>query len=352
MTAVQTTEVRIRFATLLKIAAFAFLVVCTIKLWPVIVMIFVATLIAVVLDPVVTWLQDHHVRRGFAIGVVSLCMFGVVAAFAFWILPAMASQLASLVKEFPQIAKRVASSVPPLAPLMNNWAARVKQAPNAQQMQSALVKGMNAGLYAIEGITTIILILVLAIYLLIEGRRAIEWLISFAPPKQRSRWRTLTHESNGVLVAYMRGQAITCVLCGGIAFTTLALLHVPGALPLAVLAFVADLVPVVGTIAMTVPAVLLALLVSPVKAAIVIVVYLTYHLVESYFIIPRVYGGQMKLSTLAVLLAVTVGGVLQGAIGAILILPIVALYPIVERVFLREALPADTVERHEAIEES
>jgi predicted PurR-regulated permease PerM len=352
MPSTNVTEVRVAFATLLKVAAFVLLVVCVVKLWPVIIMVFVATLIAAVLDPFVDWLQRHRVRRSFAIAVVSMLMFGIVAAFVFVVLPAMTSELTQLIKDFPQIAKRFGASFPRIAPLLNSWAARVRQPPSAQQMQGYLIKGAGAGVYALEGVTTAILVLVLAIYLLIEGSRAVEWLLSFAPRQQRPRWRKLVQEGDGVLVAYMRGQAITCCLCGGVAFTTLTLLHVPGAVPLAVLAFIADLVPVVGTIAMTVPAVMLALVAGPVKAVIVVVVYLTYHLVESYVIIPRVYGGQMKLSTLTVLLAVTVGGVLQGAIGAVLLLPVVALYPIVERTFLRESLPEDTVERHEAIEES
>ena len=352
MPAPQETKLRIPFSTMLRVALFALLVVCVIKLWPVIVMLFVASLIAVVLDPLVDWMSAHRVRRGVAIAIVGIGLFGIVALFAFLVVPAMANQLTELVKQLPLIAKRTGGVFPALAPLLNAWAGRMRQPPSPQQMQLLLVRGVRPGMYAVEGITTLILILVLAIYFLIEGRRAMEWLISFAPRKQRPRWRTLIDQGNGVLVAYMRGQAITCCLCGAIAFTTLSLLHVPAAVPLAVLAFLADLVPVVGTIAMTVPAVLLALVVSPVKAAIVLAVYLTYHLVESYVIIPRVYGGQMSLSTLTVLVAVTVGGVLQGAIGAVLILPVVALYPIVERTFLRETLPEDTVERHEAIEEA
>jgi predicted PurR-regulated permease PerM len=76
-----------------------------------------------------------------------------------------------------------------------------------------------------------------------------------------------------------------------------------------------------------------------------------YHFVESYFIVPRVYGKQMRLSTLTVLLAIMVGGTLQGVAGAILILPFVAAYPIVERLWLRDKLPEDTVARHEELAE-
>ena len=139
-------------------------------------------------------------------------------------------------------------------------------------------------------------------------------------------------------------------LCGGMALTTLTLLHIPAAVPLAVLAFIADLVPIVGTVVMIAPAVLLALVVSPLKAFIVLAVYLAYHLTESYYIIPRVFGKEMRLSNLTVLLAVTIAGMLQGAIGAVLILPFVAAYPVVEEIWLQRQL-GDTVEKHEQIEQ-
>ncbi|HKO01847.1 MAG TPA: AI-2E family transporter, partial [Thermoanaerobaculia bacterium] len=126
--------------------------------------------------------------------------------------------------------------------------------------------------------------------------------------------------------------------------------HVPAPLPLAVIAAIADLVPVVGTILMTAPAAAMALTRSPGIALIVIAAYLAYHLIESYFIVPRVYGKQMRLSTLTVLVAIAVGGTLQGPLGAVLILPVVAAYPIIERIWLRDELPPDTVSRHEAIE--
>src|SRR4029079_7108676 len=169
------TELRIPFATLLKIAAFVLLVVITIKLWPVIIMVFVAVLIAVVLDPLVGWLSRHHVRRGVAITLVGLMLFGLVLLFAFGVVPAMAGQLIDLWKQAPELVGRIGSAFPPLAPVLNTWITRLQKVPNAGQVEAYLVRGMSAGMYAIEGITTLILVLVLSIYFLIEGARAIEW---------------------------------------------------------------------------------------------------------------------------------------------------------------------------------
>jgi predicted PurR-regulated permease PerM len=64
---------------------------------------------------------------------------------------------------------------------------------------------------------------------------------------------------------------------------------------------------------------------------------------------PKVYGRELELSKLAVLIAVAVGGQLGGVMGALLALPIAAIYPIIERIWLREQLEADTVEIHKRL---
>jgi predicted PurR-regulated permease PerM len=213
-------------------------------------------------------------------------------------------------------------------------------------------RGITAGKVAVEGVSALIFVLVVAIYLIVEGRRAFAWLITFAPRHLRGRIDETAEEVRVVMLSYVRGAVITSTIAGIYAMVVLTALGVPAALLLAVLAFIFDFIPVVGTIIMTVPATLLALLVSPARALLVVGAYLLYHLIEAYILIPRIWGQQMRVSTLTVLLAIAIGGTLQGVIGAVLALPIAAAYPIIERIWLREHLPPDTVARHEELEET
>ena len=339
-------DLRIPFTTLLKVALTLLLCVCVIKLWPVILMIIVAILLAVMLDPLVLFAERHRVRRGFAVIVIAILLFGLIVLFLTTLAPRMTTQIGDITNQLPRLEQAFASRFPVTAPYL-----KTLHGGAPPELKTWLTRGLIVGKYAIEGVTAGIFVLVLALYLLLEGRTAFEWLIDLAPRDKRPRWRKTAIEMSGVVLAYMRGQVITCFICAGWAYLVLILLHVPAALPLALIAFIFDLLPVVGTIAMTVPAVLLALTVSPIKALLVLAGYMLYHFVESYFIVPRVYGKQMRLSTLTVLLAIMIGGTLQGAAGAILILPFVAAYPIVERLWLRDQLPEDTVERHEELAE-
>src|SRR5205807_1744428 len=95
------------------------------------------------------------------------------------------------------------------------------------ELKTWLSRGVIFGKYAIEGITATIFVIVLALYLLMEGRTAFQWLISLAPKKRRPRFLQTAVEMSGVVLAYMRGQVITCCICAGWAYLVLILLHVP-----------------------------------------------------------------------------------------------------------------------------
>src|SRR4030095_4178933 len=131
----------------------------------------------------------------------------------------------------------------------------------------------------------------------------------------------------------------------------LAILKVPNALLLAVMAGVFDVLPMIGFFLFTIPAVVIAWTVSTPTAAIVATLYVVYHVVENYFIVPKVYGDRLRLSALTVLISCLAAGIVAGIIGIIIILPIVASYPVVERLWLHSYLQPDTVDKHEKIEQ-
>ena len=130
----------------------------------------------------------------------------------------------------------------------------------------------------------------------------------------RKDWNELGHR----IVAYVTGQLIVSALFATYTSILLTILHVPMSILLGVLAGMVDILPksLESLIAM-VPASLMALTVSPTTALMVIGGYLFYHGIEDYLIVPKVYGNKLKISTLAVLLAMLVGGVLAGVFGAI-----------------------------------
>src|SRR5512132_3190531 len=80
-----------------------------------------------------------------------------------------------------------------------------------------------------------------------------------------------------------------------------------------------------------------------------VAIYGGYHFLENYFIEPRIYGGRLRLSNVAVLVAFAVGAELGGVVGALLAMPIAATYPTIEKLWLRDQLGDDVVAEHEAV---
>src|SRR4029079_13441085 len=102
----------------------------------------------------------------------------------------------------------------------------------------------------------------------------------------------------------------------------LFLIHVPYALPLAILAGLLEVLPVIGPIISAIPAVLIALLTSPLQAGLVALAYLLIQQAESHVIVPQVMKKAVGLNPLIVILAVSIGGKLLGIPGALLAVPI------------------------------
>ncbi len=204
---------------------------------------------------------------------------------------------------------------------------------------------------AVVHVAEFFLVLIIAFYFVLDGQRVYRWLVAFLPEQHRRKMDSAADEITMVVGHYIAGNLLTSVLCAVYAFVVLQALHIPGAPLLAILAGVFDLLPIIGFFLFTIPATLVALTVSPNAAVLVALLYGAYHLAENYVIVPKVYGNRLRLATLTVLIWCLAAGLLAGVIGVIIVLPLIASYPIVERIWLRPYLERDTVKQHQEIDD-
>jgi predicted PurR-regulated permease PerM len=186
-----------------------------------------------------------------------------------------------------------------------------------------------------SGVTGLLTVAILTIYLLIEGPGVGTALARLLPRRKRQGARRLVAEIGSQVGGYMRGQIITSSIAGVVSFLILLGAGIPNALALAVLAALTDAIPVVGFLLALVPAALIALTVSPLKAAIVVMAYIVYNQVESSLIAPRVYGNALGLSLSVIVISLLIGAELMGILGAVLALPVAAAIPSIA-VYIRE----------------
>jgi predicted PurR-regulated permease PerM len=276
------------------------------------------------------------------IGAMAL-IFGVLA-------PAIISQVASVSQEWPKIKNDVFHAIPENS-FITTSLQRFVSNPGIIISKELPQQLLTFGGMAIGGLSSLVLMLTLSVYFLIEGKRTMTWTLAFFRPEVRFKLHLTMRELGEVISAYVGGQFITSLLVAIYVGVILSALKVPAVIVLAVLAGVLDVLPIIGFILSVLPATLLALTVSAKVALIVFTAYVLYHAVENYFIVPIVYGNKLRLSTLAVLLALLAGAMIGGIPGAILSLPIAASYPIIERIWLRRYVGDDVVEKHSGGEE-
>jgi predicted PurR-regulated permease PerM len=322
-------EVPLRtIATVLAVLAVLWLLA---QLWTLLLSLFVALLLTAALDPPVSRLERRGVPRAVSIAVFVLALAGIVAGIAVLVVPPLLEQATQLAEAAPGYLERFRTFTQANPEVFTRVQAATAGSDADPQAVATRFLAAGAGLF--RGISAFVIVLVMTAYLLADGERIYDWTVRYLPAEQRIRVRLALPEISRVVSGYLLGQFLTSLLFAIFAYVVLSILGVPQPLLLAILAAVADAIPVVGVVIATVPAVLLALTVSPLVAGLVLALYLAYQQVENYLIVPRVYRGTLELHPFAVLLAVLVGAQLLGVLGVLLALPIAAAVPVIERIW-------------------
>jgi predicted PurR-regulated permease PerM len=341
-------ELHIPTKTILKVLLWALLAWLAVKLWPELVYLSLSLLLAVALSPLVVRLNRLGLSRGPSVALIGLAMVGLAAVLVLFVLPSVIRQGGEVAANFPAFRERAQQHMPQ-NPLLKNLMTQLLLLPTKPEVARELNQPLMWGQVALSGVATTLVVLITALYLVLDGRRLYAWFLAYVPRRHRVKMARTVPEVSAVVYGYVRGQLITSALFAVFAALVLSVLKVPASLPLAVLAGICDVIPLVGIVIATAPATLLALTVSPGTAATVTALYAGYHLLEAYVIVPSVYGRSLRLSTLGVLLALIIGGAVQGILGAVIVLPLVAAYPIVERIWLRSYLAPEVIQDHSAL---
>ncbi|MBY0372104.1 AI-2E family transporter [bacterium] len=336
-------ELHIPFVTFLKIFAALLIGYCLWILWSFFLVIFLSILIAVTLHPAVTFLE-RRIPRWAAIAVVSVLLVAGLAGTVALLTPSLTNQITDISDKLPQLQKQVLDQLP-VGGSLREFAE--KSLRNLSKGGKWMEEIATAGMTAAGGLAGFILLLVLAIYFLVDGPRTYDWVLAYLSPQNRVKLEETAKDVSKVIVSYISGQFITSVLAALFVFAVLLSFKVPGALVLAVLAGVFDVLPVVGFFISFVPVCLFALTVSPQTALAVAALYVVYHAFENYFIVPKVYGNRLEVSGLVVLVTLIIAAEVAGVLGAIAVLPVVASYPIVERIWLAKYLRPEALKNHQ-----
>jgi predicted PurR-regulated permease PerM len=297
----------------------------------VLVLVFVAVILASGLQPFIAWIRGHlPIGRGPTILLVYGAFLAIVVGMALVIVPLAIGQL-----------ERTLSSLPPFFQRAHEWAATIRPVGVSRALTALIDAGartfqpgtneppapgqvVQVGLTVAETITSVLTLLTVVYFWLTEHARLQRYVLAFVPRHRRKRARDVWNAAETRLGMWVRGQLILMATIGIGTSVAYTLLGVPAALLLGLIAALAEAIPIVGPLLGAIPAVLVAATVSPELALSVAGVYLVLQLIEGNVLVPLVMRNTTGISPFLVILSVLIGGAAGGFIGALLAVPIAA----------------------------
>jgi len=334
------TRIEVPLRTIVTVALALFAIWLIVQIWQILLLIFLAFLLAVALLPAVRRFEGWGLPRAAAVGATFVLMLLVVVGFLGVVAPPLAEQATSFITNLPVYIENVEGLLADY-PELRDYVDRLSQeGSGGGSIAVPLTQLLSFGAGVVAGLANTFFVLVLTFYLLLEGERTFTYVGRYLTPTLRYKLRRVFPAITRVVSGYVAGQLINSIAFGIFAFITLSIVGVPEPVLLAVLAAAFDAVPIIGVPVATIPAVVLALTVSVPAALTVLALYIAYQQFENYILIPRVFGNTLQITSLSILVGVLVGGQLLGVIGIIISLPLTAAIPAIERIW-REDVPAE-----------
>lgn len=314
------------------------------QLWPVLLVILAALMIAGALTPSINRLERLEIRRPYAITIVFVGLVATICAFAALILPTFAEQLAQLVTHVPESKNALAKQLETTR-LGAPFARSLRQLRVTELVAEVQRLGLVYSPKVMVGVAYTLSALFLALYLLVDSARMRGSTFALIPRAYHVRVSRMLLNLELIVGGYLRGQIITSLLMMGFTFVVLTIADVPNALAFALFAALADVLPYIGAFLACIPAFVATLPLGMTTALIVLGVLAAYQELESRYIVPRVYGRALRLPAATLMVALLIGGKLLGVLGALLALPIAAGVRMIFKE-LHFAFPGD--DRHDA----
>ena len=293
------------------------------RLWMVVLLVVVALVFVGIFNPIVESMETRGLKRMKALILLIVAMSLGAALLLFLTVPPLFDQLTTIVSDLPSQREQLIATLGQhrITTSLSRTLGNVGVEQTFERLQTYLLGYSSQAAAAIGcGVTTIFL----AFYFLIDGKRTLGTLYAVVPRDYHMRLARIIQNLETIVGGYMRGQLITSASLGVFTLLLLIACGVRNALALALLAALADIIPFVGGVLATVPAVLTALGRGPSTAVVVLVCMCAYQQFENKVLVPRVYGHVLRLSPVTVVLALIAGGILLGVMGALLALPIAA----------------------------
>jgi predicted PurR-regulated permease PerM len=287
----------------------------------------IALILACAFAPVMRWMRRRGIPSLLATFLTLLAIVVLLTGLGWLIVWAVRDQWDELYAQAVDGVQHVIEWVQtlPFAPTqdqLDEWLAGVADFVTSAQFGSGALAGVGA---VANFVTGFVLMVTILFFFLKDGPQMWEFLLRPFRGERYLRARRIGDKTVSTLGSYVRGTATVALVDAVGILIGLLILQVPLAIPLSVLVLLLAFIPIVGATLAGILAALVALVANGwVNALFVVGVVVLVNQLEGNFLQPFLMGRSMKLHAFVILVALTVGTVLGGIVGAVLAVPIAA----------------------------
>ncbi len=323
-----TSKIEISHRTIIFTVVLIAGVLLLIQIRDILYLLFISFILMTALRPLVEWLARFKVPRVLAILAIYFFGFGFLGISIGSAIPSLVRESAKFIAAFPSFVSR----------LLPYWDIDVRAFTQQIAPISENVVRVTVGIFS--NIVTTLTVLVFTFYFLLERRRIEKFLVDTMGEDGAKQCIHIVRAVEQRLGSWIRGQIFLMAAIGVLSYIGLTVLHVEFALPLAILAGMFEIIPMIGPTISAIPAVLVALTGSPFLALSVAALYFILHQVENHLVVPFVMRKSVGLSPLITIASLMIGGKLAGIIGAVLAIPVVLVSQIIIAEYLAKTSPS------------
>jgi len=299
---------------------------------PILVSVFLYFLFA----PIIDFLERKKIPRSIGIiilyvGLILIAVISIVNVF-----PTLMEQFKDLVNKMPKIVDQTTNQLG----LLEDWlgSQNYVEIKDIEQKIAdyavVFIGGITGGIGAIFSVLSNVTLIILTVpfilfYMFKDGHKFPKAMSQFLPPSLRNEAIHIAKETSETLASYIQGQTLVCIFVGIGTFIGYSIIGLPNALILGLVAAITNIIPYFGPFIGGAPAVIVAALISPKLALLVVLIILIVQQIDSNLISPYIMGKKLNIHPLTIILLLLFAGNFAGVMGMILAVPTYAICKVV-----------------------
>ncbi len=309
----------------------------------------VGLVIASTIDPVAKYFAKYKVPRVFTVSTVFILLFTSVLLIIIFVLPKLADDVVRLIARLPSFLEEVRIfgkdfGFKDLSLYVNELSKNISQGQLLTVLKNSIIGAAGVAKTTgavLSNVINFFLMLIFAFYLAVQDNGITNFLKLITPKFYESYILDLWRRSEAKIGSWAKGQLIVGIIIAIIIYIPLAIINMPYAALFAFLVFLGEMVPVIGLMIASVPAIITAYFTGGMSMLLMVsVIFIIVTQLENYVIYPKVMNSVIGVPAIIILIAIIVGAKIAGFWGVVLAVPLAAIMMELVNDILQEKIPS------------